>query len=111
MIKSFEDLKAVPDLHDKGTNSTHKSTVPWWSGINRKTTSNISPILAWYERENRKRYEGLLNEIDVNEILAALKSIKNKWSDKVKKYPEIFVGYEKDGAMDGIWSNAKDLVI
>lgn len=110
MIKSFEDLKAVPDLHEKGSNPTHKSTVHWWSGVGRRTTSNISPILAWYEKENRKRYDDKFNEIDANEILAALKGIKNKWSDVVKKHPESFKAVEMEGVTKEIWQNAKNLL-
>lgn len=50
-----------------------------------------SRIAIWYAAEFRKRENNLENEIDCNQIRAALMGVKNKWYDLVKKYPQVFV--------------------
>lgn len=40
---------------------------------------NASPLVLWFEEEDRKRKRNEPNEIDYNEIQAALKGVKNRW--------------------------------
>lgn len=49
-----------------------------------------SELKRWHEEQALKRFQGLQNEIDMKEIMAAERGVKNGWSDLVKKYPDIF---------------------
>jgi hypothetical protein len=49
-----------------------------------------SHIFSWHIREEKKRQQGLENEIDINLIKAALGGVKNKWFNLVNKYPKSF---------------------
>ncbi len=56
----------------------------------RPNGASVSQIQLWWEREYRKREAGLENEIDMNEIRAAMRGVKNKWFSIVSKHPEKF---------------------
>ena len=44
-----------------------------------KSASTPSPVYCWLEEENKKKREGKFNEIDKNEMQAALRGARNKW--------------------------------
>lgn len=44
-----------------------------------KTAASPSPIVSWFNGEDLRRSEGRYNEIDGNEIKAALRGVKNVW--------------------------------
>lgn len=60
------------------------------------TTDVISPLKEWwdYEVEKKRRWE--INEIDQNEIAAALRGVMNIWYHVMKRYPEHFVPAEME---------------
>lgn len=94
--------------------SENKQRIPWASEVMDKMSSNprshsVSPVLAWYERENLKRQQGLENEIDLNEILAALKGTRNKWFKAVKSHPKLFDGFTSLESKKPVWSEIKAL--
>jgi hypothetical protein len=71
----------------------------FWKGGN-KSSSHVMPseIRCWWDRENQRRRESLLNEIDQNEIKAAKKGTFNVWHSIIQKYPDHFkdADIEKD---------------
>lgn len=86
----WEQQKAIDKEPVKGTDSTSKSTVKWWTGNNYERSRTCSPTQYWWEQENPKRLRNELNEIDVARIRQALKGGRNDWSKAVNQDPEFF---------------------
>lgn len=89
MIRGFEDLKK------EETNMQSKRNVPWANQVLAQSAKSHrayteSPLKLWHIAENEKRRAGQQNEIDTNDILAAVKGVKNRWSELLKKYPDRF---------------------
>ncbi len=57
----------------------------------RPNGATVSPVQSWYVEENKKREQGIENEIDLNEMRAAIRGVKNKWFLAVKNNPNMFV--------------------
>lgn len=91
MIKGFEDYKdAIP----KQSTPVTPRSLPWASKIiaNVATARTGSPsqLYIWFHIEHDKRSKGLENELDLADIMAAIKGIKNKWSEIIKMNTAIF---------------------
>ena len=68
-------------------------------------------LYSWYYAEDSKRYQGLENEIDLNEIKQAAKGTVNKWHKALKRYPEAFSDYLKGARFNWqLMKEAKDLI-
>ena len=90
MIKSFEDLKENPAIKvpQRLTNQ-----IPWSSEVMLKVgrpSGTPSEIYSWFFREDAKRQKGLKNEIDIAEIKAAAKGVRNRWYKRYHFMPEKF---------------------
>jgi len=46
---------------------------------------HVSSLVVWWEQENNKRTQHKYNEIDGNEMKAALVGVKNKWYEIVQR--------------------------
>lgn len=83
MIRGFEDLK-----------DQSKPKMPWAIDVIIKAGSPAaameSPLKLWYLQENEKRYARQKNEIDIAEIRHAAKGGKNRWSERLKKNPDLY---------------------
>ena len=86
IIRGFEDLKEKPKMETR-------QRAQWANEIKLGVRSAYqpSPIYIWYHEENAKRMKGEQNEIDINEIVAAASGVKNRWHDRVKKNPALYV--------------------
>jgi hypothetical protein len=84
MIRSYEDYKSPNEA------PVTPPKTQFWNGNQKHFSKTPSQLHLWYEQENIKRSQGLLNEIDVNEIKAAQKGVKNKWFSKVITHPQLF---------------------
>lgn len=64
-----------------------------WMGTYQPKESMPTPsaTMTWYLEEDRKRDAKIENEIDLNQIKAAIKGVKNRWFHVVKKHPEMFL--------------------
>ena len=76
------DAKEAPQQ----TSTRHE----WASAVSARIANNprdshASPILRWHYVEDKKRKKGEMNEIDMADIKAALKGVKNSWFDCVEK--------------------------
>lgn len=49
-----------------------------------------SPNYLWWHEEKAKRLQGIMNEIDINEIGAALRGYRNDWFLLVKENKKLF---------------------
>lgn len=60
-----------------------KPTYKWYTKSLRKSAPTPSPLMCWHLEESRKRSSGMENEIDLAEIKAAAKGVKNQWEKTV----------------------------
>lgn len=88
IIKNFEDLKrsdtdtlVKPPRYEWGHNVLVRSS----------KQDKESSLKEWHHQESIKKTDGLENEIDLNEIKAALKGTNNSWSNAVKKNKNVFL--------------------
>ncbi len=89
MIKSFEDLKSIENK--QYTPSGVK--IPWSYEVLRNSDKKIgspSSLLYWMDTETAKKRRGEDNEIDIADIRAAFKGVRNGWSEAIKKNSEVF---------------------
>ncbi|MDE2024892.1 MAG: hypothetical protein KGJ07_00185 [Patescibacteria group bacterium] len=63
----------------KGTSFNLSVTVPKRQKISTFSTSGMSPLAIWWHNQSDLRAQGLINEIDLNEIIAAARGVRNKW--------------------------------
>lgn len=54
-----------------------------------KSAHAPSPLLGWHLQESAKRKEGKYNEIDGNELKAALKGVKNRWFSLAQNHKKL----------------------
>lgn len=56
----------------------------------KPTAAKASMLVRWFYREDVKRKDGQLNEIDIAEITQALRGTINKWSKPIRKERQPF---------------------
>ncbi len=83
----FYIKNAQPKSEGQSIHTSHRHGTSVKSDCSETKPSHLQ---LWYEQENRKRRAGLKNEIDINEIRAAAKGVRNKWTDRVAKHPKVF---------------------
>lgn len=107
MTTGFNDVLTEKKRLNEEAKQLHVSPrLPWANQVmnnmnDRKRDSSPSPLLGWYHTENAKRQKGLENEIDIADIKAALKGVRNKWFGVVQKFEkeidEMICGIKKNG--------------
>lgn len=108
IIRGFEDLQKEDK---KIVLEQTARKLPWASEVMAnmgKTSSMVSTLLTWYQEENRKRLEGFENEVDLNDIKAALKGTINRWSNTVKENRLFFLPLLENKKIE--WNKAKTLL-
>lgn len=112
--KHLDDVQQRKQEHEEEKLSAipNRRGVPWVSDVMENMRSRgrgnaPSPILCWWEQESKKRAQGLENEIDINEMKAALKGVKNKWFSRVKAHRNIFEAYTEGKGHS--WDEIKSL--
>lgn len=66
-----------------------------------------SPTYAWYMDESTKRSQGLLNELDGNEIRQAMRGVKNTWYKLVNEKPDLFKPFANNKEKQEDWEKIK----
>ena len=61
-----------------------------WDRSRLGKNGNLSELYVWYHHHDRFRHQKKENEIDINEIKAALCGIKNRWTNVVAKNVAFF---------------------
>jgi hypothetical protein len=56
----------------------------------KKSDTSVSKTVTWYHQENEKRRNGMQNEIDIAEIKAASRGVRNSWTCVFKNFPKKF---------------------
>ena len=88
----------------------NKPNIPWSRDVLKKvgarSADTASHLYLWYHEENAKRRKGLQNEIDINEIKAAAKGVKNVWYERVKNNHQLYVPVIENRSFD--WEAAKN---
>lgn len=72
-----------------------------------KSANAPSPLLIWHMEESKKRASGLMNEIDINEIKAAAKGVKNNWFKIFEENKPIFESMVDKNEFD--WNKLMEL--
>ena len=65
-----------------------------------------SPILTWFEANYRRRAQGKLNGLDINEIKVALSGARNRWTERVLKERKLLESLIK--AVEGCDANKEN---
>lgn len=80
------DDRPLYEQEAQKTNQNLPRIIPWGTEVlaHPKTALFPSPIYIWYMNEKAKRNQNLDNELDRNEISAALKGSRNRWFDRVQ---------------------------
>ena len=97
MIKSFTDLKS--------DNEQESVKHRFWSGNTATSSRSPSALHSWWHTEKAKKDRGLENEIDINEIKAALRGVINRWHGCIKSNPDLFKGFETNSEYN--WEQLK----
>lgn len=100
------DAQDAKPASTKGTDSTQKSTVKFWSGISSSRSGAPSPLSAWWDYHNPKRLRGEMNEIDTARIEAALRGTFNEWTELVRTNP-VLAGEFKNEPTQARWDVIK----
>ena len=72
--------------NDSGNSDNRSDQSNWYVRGGRKSALTPSGLFVWLQHHSALRQQGLMNEIDLNEITVALNGSINKWSPFVKKH-------------------------
>lgn len=73
--------------------STITPIKPKWGARAHETALYPSQLYLWFHEEQGKQRRGLRNELDDNQIAAAIRGVKNKWFNVVQKEVKVFEDY------------------
>lgn len=91
MIRSFEDLK--DDNENQHEKPIKRPGYQWADKVvskSKQSYSRVSDTHDWYWEETIKRKAGVANALDIAEIKAALKGVRNQWYERVKNNKKLF---------------------
>ena len=74
--------------------------IPWANNVRMAPSQGYSQLALWWMEESRKKKLGLVNEIDVAEIIAASKGVKNAWSIRWRLNPIQFKSIFEKGKVN-----------
>ncbi len=107
---SFDDFleqskREKEELRQMEERKTHAQRIPWAQDVIQRaqyeSRSLVSPNYIWFFEEKRKRSLGLINDLDIADIIAASKGVINGWTKRVTKNQPLFMGlFMKDRNVD-----------
>lgn len=104
----FEQYQANQKA-DAASREPKPRVLPWAKDVISRPnyiSASGSPIYIWYQTEFRKRELGEDNELDINQIKAALFGVKNCWHRRVENNKELFSVFKTKNPYD--WEAIKN---